>query len=189
MTLDTRMLDLFTDTVLKYNPKGEPAKPIGKAKKTENNVSTYAPMSSVWEGSDGALLEAIFKFYPTIPVEPILDSTYNAGRFWKGSKRDVVSMDIDPQYKPMIVGDNRKMEGVPSAKYGVVVYDPPHVGPVNGPEYVSRRGGTRTAAAGVKKRQTQVAQARSAAAKPQAKPQVAARASNGKPSGRLAAAR
>ncbi len=29
----------------------------------------------------------------------------------------------------MIVGDDRKMEGVPSAHFGVVVYDPPHVGP------------------------------------------------------------
>ena len=29
----------------------------------------------------------------------------------------------------MIVGDNRKMTGVPSAHFGTVVYDPPHVGP------------------------------------------------------------
>ena len=29
----------------------------------------------------------------------------------------------------MIVGDNRKMDGVPSSHYGAVVYDPPHVGP------------------------------------------------------------
>ena len=128
MTLDTHMLDLFADTVLRYNPKDESSAP-SKAKKVKPVVSTYAPISSVWEGTDSALLEAIFKFYPTIPVEPILDSTYNAGRFWKDSKREVVSMDINPQYKPMIVADNRKMEGVPSAKYGVVVYDPPHVGP------------------------------------------------------------
>jgi len=94
-----------------------------------NGTSTYKPISSIWEGSDGDLLEAIFKFYVTIPPEPILDATYNAGRFWKGSERRVVSMDIDPQYKPKIVGDNRKMTGVPSAKFGVVVYDPPHVGP------------------------------------------------------------
>jgi hypothetical protein len=128
MTLDTRMLDLFADTVLRYNPKDEsPA--LNEAKKVKPAVSAYAPISSVWEGTDSDLLEAIFKFYPTIPVEPILDSTYNAGRFWKDSKREVVSMDINPQYKPMIVADNRKMEGVPSAKYGVVVYDPPHVGP------------------------------------------------------------
>ena len=71
----------------------------------------------------------MFKFYAVIPPEPILDATCNAGRFWKGSSRRVVSMDIDPQYKPMIVADNRKMTGIPSAKFGVVVYDPPHVGP------------------------------------------------------------
>jgi len=38
-------------------------------------------------------------------------------------------MDIDPQYKPTIIADNRKMIGVNSAQFGVVVYDPPHVGP------------------------------------------------------------
>jgi hypothetical protein len=83
----------------------------------------------VWEGSDGDLLEAMFRFYATIPPEPILDATYNAGRFWKGSRRRVVSMDIDPKYKPAIVGDNREMKGVKSVQFGVVVYDPPHVGP------------------------------------------------------------
>jgi hypothetical protein len=128
MTLDTQMLDRFADIVLRYNRKGKSAPPT-KEEKVESSISTYAPISSVWEGNDGDLLEAIFNFYPTIPPEPILDSTYNAGRFWKGSKRVVESMDIDPQYKPMIVADNRKMKGVPSAKYGVVVYDPPHVGP------------------------------------------------------------
>ncbi len=86
-------------------------------------------MSSVWEGNDSDLLEAIFKFYPTIPVEPILDSTYNAGRMWKGFNRTVDSMDIDPQYKTKFVGDNRVMRDVPSSHYGTVVFDPPHVGP------------------------------------------------------------
>ncbi len=89
----------------------------------------YEPVSSVWEGNDADLLEAMFAFYPSIPVDPILDATYNYGRFWKGSLRRVVSMDIDPRYKPMIVGDNRKMEGIPDPTFGVVVYDPPHVGP------------------------------------------------------------
>jgi hypothetical protein len=92
-------------------------------------ASTYEPISSVWEGTDGELLEAMFSFYASIDPEPILDSTYNAGRFWKGSRRRVISMDIDPGYKPTIVGDNRKMTGVPSAHFGTVVYDPPHVGP------------------------------------------------------------
>jgi hypothetical protein len=101
--------------------------PVNTAK--PNGSSGYEPLSSIWEGSDGALLEEMFRFYATIPPEPILDATFNAGRFWRGSKRQVISMDIDPQYRPMIVGDNREMTGVESSQYGVVVYDPPHVGP------------------------------------------------------------
>ena len=89
----------------------------------------YTPLSSVWEGSDKDLLEAMFAFYESIPVEPILDSTFNAGRFWKGSPRRVVSMDIDQRHSPMIVGDNREMVGIPDATFGAVIYDPPHVGP------------------------------------------------------------
>ena len=30
-----------------------------------NGISSYEPLSSVWEGSDGELLEAMLKFYPT----------------------------------------------------------------------------------------------------------------------------
>ena len=96
---------------------------------TRLGASTYEPISSVWQGTDGELLEAMFSFYASIDPEPILDSTYNAGRFWKGSRRCVISMDIDPRYKTMIVDDNRRMTGVPSAHVGTVVYDPPHVGP------------------------------------------------------------
>ncbi|HYK19695.1 MAG TPA: hypothetical protein VEV42_03105 [Pyrinomonadaceae bacterium] len=93
------------------------------------SASTYQPLSSVWEGSDADLLEAMLNFYSTIPPEPILDATYNAGRFWKRSKRRIVSMDIDPQYNPDILCDNRNMIDVRSRQFGVVVYDPPHVGP------------------------------------------------------------
>lgn len=89
----------------------------------------YRPLSSVWEGSDAELIENMLQFYPSIPPEPILDATYNTGRFWKGSNRDVVSMDINPKFEPMIVGDNRIMEGVEDDLFGLVVYDPPHVGP------------------------------------------------------------
>ena len=81
----------------------------------------YQPISSVWEGSDGDLIETMLQFYPSIDAEPILDATYNRGRFWKNSTRRVVSMDIDPKYEPMIVGDNRVMEGVPDAAFGTVV--------------------------------------------------------------------
>lgn len=103
-----------------------------------NGTGRYEPLSSVWERSDGELLEAMLAFYATIDPEPILDTTYNTGRSWKGSSRDVWSMDIDPRHKPMIVGDNRIMRGVPSVHFGTVVYDPPHVGPQGRDESVKR---------------------------------------------------
>lgn len=96
---------------------------------TKNHSVGYEPLSSIWHGTDGDLIEAMLNFYPAILPEPILDATYNAGRFWKGSKRKIVSMDIDPQYKPMIVCDNRNMVGVSDSTFGTVIYDPPHVGP------------------------------------------------------------
>jgi len=101
-------------------------------------LRTYQPISSVWERSDAELIELMLSFYPTIDPEPILDSTYNAGRFWTGSTRRVDSMDIDPRHKPMILADNRLMTGVPSRKYGTVVYDPPHVGPQGRDKSVKR---------------------------------------------------
>lgn len=91
--------------------------------------SAYVPLSSVWEGQDPELVEAMLRFYPTIPPEPILDATYNSGRIWKGSSRRVISMDIDPRHDPMILCDNRDMVGVGSDSFGAVIYDPPHVGP------------------------------------------------------------
>ena len=103
-----------------------------------NGASTYEPLSSVWEGNDTELIEEMLSFYPTITPSPILDATYNAGRMWEGSSRKVVSMDIDPQHKPMILADNRVMDGVPDSKFGVVVYDPPHVGPQGRDKSVKR---------------------------------------------------
>src|SRR3954451_2563987 len=106
------------------------ARPLPVLGPHENiRIGTYASISSIWQGADGELLEAMFDFYGTIDPEPVLDATYNAGRFWKDSTRKIISMDIDPRHNPMIVGDNREMIGVPSAHFGTVVYDPPHVGP------------------------------------------------------------
>ncbi len=79
-------------------------------------ASKAALLTSVWERNDGELIEEIIRFYPTIKPHPILDSTHNAGRMWKDSKRKVVSMDIDPQHKPMILGDNRVMDAAPVEK-------------------------------------------------------------------------
>jgi hypothetical protein len=65
-----------------------------------------------------------------------------------------------------------------------LAFDPPHVGPIDGPEYVSRRGGAKVA--GVKKRDRQAATQSQHSA---AKPQLAARSSKPERSGRLAEAR
>lgn len=115
----------------------------------DNGETTYDPLSSVWEGNDSELIEAMLSFYPSINPEPILDATYNAGRFWNGSTRNVWSMDIDPLHKPMIVADNRTMVGlntktgnpeyrVRSNAFGTVVFDPPHVGPQGRDKSVKR---------------------------------------------------
>ena len=89
----------------------------------------YNALSSVWTGTDAELLTEMLGFYPVIDAEPILDATYNTGRMWRGTGITPVSMDIDPQYEPDIVADNRVMDGVLGDSYAVVVYDPPHVGP------------------------------------------------------------
>ena len=89
---------------------------------------SYQPISSVWTGNDSDLLSEILDFYPVIEPHPILDATYNTGRIWNGSGREVVSMDIDPRYCVDVVADNRRMP-IADELFGVVVYDPPHVGP------------------------------------------------------------
>lgn len=88
----------------------------------------YQPLSSVWDGTDAELLDAMLDFYPVIEPDPILDATYNRGRIWRGTDRPITSMDIDPSYAVDIVADNRQMP-VGDNSYAVVVYDPPHVGP------------------------------------------------------------
>jgi hypothetical protein len=65
-----------------------------------------------------------------------------------------------------------------------LAYDPPHVGPIDGPEYASRRGSAKVAAADVKKHHRHAAHGKPAAAKRQ----VAARSPSGKPSRRVAEA-
>lgn len=86
----------------------------------------YLPLPSVWDGDDSQLIEIMLNFYPREQPKRILDATVNGGRFWRGSERPVMGLDINPRYRPDVVGDNMQMpfrEGV----LDVVVYDPPHV--------------------------------------------------------------
>lgn len=86
----------------------------------------YKPLASIWEGTDAALLEKMLAFYPKQPPQLILDATVNAGRFWVGSQRPVIGLDIDARHRPTIVADHTRMP-FPDACFDVVVYDPPHI--------------------------------------------------------------
>src|SRR5574341_1112111 len=84
--------------------------------------SPYRPLPSVWDGDDSELLERLLAFYPRREPKRILDATVNGGRFWKGSTRQVVGMDIAHRHRPLLVGDNTQMpfaDGV----FDVVVYE------------------------------------------------------------------
>jgi len=89
-------------------------------------AAKYDPLSSVWDGEDSVLLEKMLAFYPRKKPKRILDATVNGGRFWRGSKRSVIGLDIDSQHRPNIVGDNVQMPFRPES-FDVVVYDPPHI--------------------------------------------------------------
>lgn len=97
-----------------------------EAPHSSGKTSDYAPPASVWYGEDAELLEQLLSFYPRKEPGRILDATVNGGRFWKGSKRSVIGLDIDPHYRPAIVGDNAAMP-FRAASFDVIVYDPPHI--------------------------------------------------------------
>lgn len=86
----------------------------------------YIPLGSVWEGEDSDLLERLLSFYPRKRPERILDATMNGGRFWRGSDRPVIGLDIEGKYCPQVAGDNARMP-FQDGTFDVVVYDPPHI--------------------------------------------------------------
>jgi hypothetical protein len=87
----------------------------------------YEPLGSVWFGEDDAeLLEKLLCFYPRAAPRLILDATVNGGRFWRGSTRPVIGLDIDSKHRPAVCGDNAMMP-FSAETFDVVVYDPPHI--------------------------------------------------------------
>ncbi len=86
----------------------------------------YRPLPSLWDGEDSELLEQMLDFYPRKPPKKILDATVNSGRFWRGSRRRVIGLDISPRFGPSVVGDNTQLPFL-SASMDVIIYDPPHV--------------------------------------------------------------
>jgi hypothetical protein len=88
--------------------------------------NSYKPIASVWNGEDAELVEALLRFYPRRRPRKILDATINGGRFWRGSKRHVIGLDLSEKYRPSVVGDNMQM-AFRGESMDVIVYDPPHV--------------------------------------------------------------
>jgi len=88
--------------------------------------STYHPLPSVWDGEDAQLLELMLRFYPRRPPQRILDATINGGRFWRGSQRPVVGLDIDVRHRPHVVANHMRLP-FKDCCFDVVVYDPPHI--------------------------------------------------------------
>lgn len=86
----------------------------------------YSPLPSVWCGEDSELLEKMLSFYPRKRPRLVLDATVNGGRFWRGSTRKVVGIDIDLAHRPSIVADNAAMP-FGDESFEVMVYDPPHI--------------------------------------------------------------
>jgi hypothetical protein len=96
-------------------------------KKPEPAILKYEPLPSVWPGEDSELLERLLRFYPRSRPKRILDATMNGGRFWQGSARKVVGLDIERSHRPTIVADNSLMPFPDGTFDVVVVYDPPHI--------------------------------------------------------------
>jgi hypothetical protein len=80
----------------------------------------------VWDGDDAELLERMLALYPRKNPRRILDATVNGGRFWRGSRRRIIGIDIEARHKPSVVADNTASPFRDDFS-DVVVYDPPHV--------------------------------------------------------------
>jgi predicted methyltransferase len=68
----------------------------------------------------------MLEFYPRRQPKRILDATVNTGRFWKGSVRKIIGVDINAKCCPDVVADNRRLP-FKDRSFDVVVYDPPHI--------------------------------------------------------------
>ena len=112
------------------------------------------------------------------------------GGYGRGLAADIVSVSGGSRAKRWVATEALwKWVDANGKQFGIgrpyLAYDPPHVGPIDGPEYASRRGGGKTTVADVKKRHRHAVHAKPAAAKRA----VAAKPSSSKPTSRLAEAR
>jgi len=114
--------EIFPTMATAVRPVSRP----GELEEGLQKVTRYEPLPSVWYGEDAELLERVLDFYPRTKPGRILDATVNGGRFWRGSKRPVIGLDIEARHKPNLVADNTAMP-FRDGSFEVVVYDPPHI--------------------------------------------------------------
>src|SRR5258706_13435667 len=84
----------------------------------------YKPLPSVWDGEDAELIELMLAFYPRKRPKRILDATVNGGRFWRGSKRKIVGLDIAQAHRPSVVG-SKTQKPFRNRRFYLGGYDPP----------------------------------------------------------------
>jgi hypothetical protein len=113
---------------MRKNGQSTPLFPIESAinAPADPQIGAYEPLPSVWFHDDAELIERMLVFYPRTPPKLILDATVNAGRFWRGSRREIIGLDIEAKRNPTIIGDNTRMPFA-SECMDVVVYDPSHI--------------------------------------------------------------
>lgn len=101
--------------------------PLDNPASKNPGTQRYRPLESVWYGEeDAGLIEELLSFYPRREPRLILDATVNGGRFWRGSTRPVIGLDIDGRHRPHVCADNSAMPFRPGI-FDVVIYDPPHI--------------------------------------------------------------
>ena len=76
---------------------------------TKTEPFRYDPLPSVWQREDAELIERFLKFYPRRSPKRILDATINGGRFWRGSNRKIIGVDIEASHRPTVVANNTQM--------------------------------------------------------------------------------
>ena len=82
---------------------------------------------SVLTGNDFEALETLINIHCGLDNPMILDCTYNTGKMWKNCKyQPIFTLDINPAFNPMIVGDFLALP-FKSDSFDVVVFDPPFI--------------------------------------------------------------
>lgn len=90
------------------------------------SAPSYSPLPSVWDGDDSELLDRMLRFYPHKLPERVLDATANERRFWRGNGWPVIALDLNPAYRPDVLGDCTCLP-FSNSSFDAVVYDPPHI--------------------------------------------------------------